>query len=43
MDLLWQYKNLHDEDAEEDEAGTGHVVLEGGQCSGSVLRRKGTL
>lgn len=40
MDLLWQHKNLDQEDAEKDEAGTGHVVLECWQCSGSVLGRK---
>lgn len=39
-DLLWQHKNLDQEDAEKDEAGTGHVVLERWQCSGSVLGRK---
>lgn len=41
-DLLWQHKNLDKEDAEKDEAGTGHVVLERRQCSGSVLGRKRT-
>lgn len=41
-DLLWQHKNLDKEDAEKDEAGTGHVVLERWQCSGSVLGRKRT-
>lgn len=36
--LLRQHENLHDEDAEENEARAGHVVLEGGQRRGSVLR-----
>lgn len=37
--LLGQDEDLHDEDAAEDEAGAGHVVLEGRQRGGPVLLR----
>lgn len=37
--LLWQDEDLHDEYTAEDEAGAGHVVLEGRQRRGSVLLR----
>jgi hypothetical protein len=40
MYLLWQYENLHDKDAEENETSTGHVILECWQCSGSVLKEE---
>lgn len=38
--LLWQYQNLHNENAEEYETGTSHVVLKRRQSGCSVLEKE---
>lgn len=37
---LWKDKNLHDKNADEDQAGAGDVVFEGRQCCCSVLEKQ---
>lgn len=43
MNILWQDQDLHDENAEEYQAGTGDVIFEGRQGRCSILQGIDTL